>query len=472
MIPLYIFSEPLTKIIKKSNITYDFMQIAPKPNGQELAEIKEKIKMKSLLGAFSLLRQIKKGLILLFLFVGKLIKLTSLLLLPILLAGYKLYLFLKRKAQRLTASPQDRIFFIFAQRKFFKLVVVILVALIIFGSFGEQELRADTFGQGAILTKLVSRGDLIIEEKAIISESGGGNSYKPVSSPALGGALQARSIMGGEEMEIEESLVTALDASALMKTQIASIGPKTRTEAVEYVVLPGDTVSSIADKFGVSVNTILWENELRAWSLIRPGDKLVILQSSGINHKVARGDTLDKIAKKYKVDTEKIKEFNRLADASAIKVGEKLFIPGASPYSPPVSVSPSRFFPTPQIPAGGGYLWPTINRRITQYFYWRHPAIDIGGQIGTPIYAADAGRVIEAKSGWNGGYGLHLIIDHGNSKKTLYAHASKLAVAVGDYVNKGQVIAYVGNTGRSSGPHLHFELIIGGRKVNPLSYLR
>jgi murein DD-endopeptidase MepM/ murein hydrolase activator NlpD len=114
--------------------------------------------------------------------------------------------------------------------------------------------------------------------------------------------------------------------------------------------------------------------------------------------------------------------------------------------------------------------WPTQGHRITQYYSWRHHGLDIANKTGTPLYSSDAGRVQYA--GWSNGYGNNVIIDHGGGKQTRYAHLSKFYCNTGDSVAKGETIGAMGNTGWSTGPHLHFEVIINGTKYNPLNYIR
>jgi murein DD-endopeptidase MepM/ murein hydrolase activator NlpD len=115
-------------------------------------------------------------------------------------------------------------------------------------------------------------------------------------------------------------------------------------------------------------------------------------------------------------------------------------------------------------------FWPTSSHKLNQYFRRGHTGIDIDGDIGSPIYAAEGGRA--ATVGWNkGGYGLYIILEHPDGRRTLYGHLSKTFITAGQQVSKGQNIANMGSTGRSTGPHLHFEVISGGRKLNPLSYL-
>lgn len=119
---------------------------------------------------------------------------------------------------------------------------------------------------------------------------------------------------------------------------------------------------------------------------------------------------------------------------------------------------------------GSGALdWPVYGS-ISQYYRSGHRAIDIANSKGTPIKAADSGYVTYA--GWQGGYGNFMIVDHGNGMVTRYAHCSKLIAAVGQKVSKGETIATLGSTGRSTGPHLHFEVLSNGSFHNPLNYLR
>lgn len=288
-----------------------------------------------------------------------------------------------------------------------------------------------------------------------------------------------------EENASPDSSALGLGGDALRRPDMAATSKiiRPREGIIYYTVLPSDTVSTIAANFGVSVNTILWENNLNAYSLIRPGDQLAILPMSGVSYKIARGDTLAAIAAKYGVDAGAILEANKLASADMLSAGEKIIIPGGKKtyYAETKSqvarsVSPVSILKDILKPenlknfVSNKLAWPTVGARITQYYSWRHHAIDIANKSGTPLYATDAG-VVEV-AGWGTGYGNQIVIDHGGGRKSRYAHMSKFYVKKGDTVGKGETIGLMGSTGRSTGPHVHFEYIINGVKYNPLNYLK
>jgi len=234
-----------------------------------------------------------------------------------------------------------------------------------------------------------------------------------------------------------------------------------------YVVRPGDTLSDIADMYGVSVNTIIWANNLKSARDVHPGDTFIILPVSGIECTVAKGDTLKSIAKRCGGDATEIAQFNGLDPATPLAVGMKIIIPGgelAAPASGVRSSSPSSAIRESYLSCGGvvqdGYYSnPLPGGVVTQGLHGCN-AVDISAARGTPIHAAANGIVIIARNGgaWNGGYGNYVVITHGNGTQTLYSHMIYAIVSQGQSVLSGQIIGYVGSTGQSTGPHLHFEV--------------
>lgn len=231
-----------------------------------------------------------------------------------------------------------------------------------------------------------------------------------------------------------------------------------------YTVREGDTLSQIASMYDVSAKTILWANNISNPSKIRPGDELVILPITGVRHVVKKGDTIKSIAKKYEGDVDDIMAYNQLASAEDIVVGDTIVIPDGtmSAPTPTKNASPSKVSGGSAVASGGGsagFSNPLPGAIRTQGIHG-YNGVDLSGvPVGTAVIAAAGGEVIVAKSsGWNGGYGSYVVIKHPNGTQTLYAHLSSVAVAIGQTVAKGEKIGGMGNTGRSTGPHLHFEV--------------
>ena len=273
------------------------------------------------------------------------------------------------------------------------------------------------------------------------------------------------------------------DADSDTASAAVAIRPTTRTEVVDYVVEAGDSVGAIARKFGLSTTTILNVNDLSARSIIRPGDELRIPPVDGIIYKVKSGDTLGDIASYLSSSISSIAKANGLSNLSTISIGTELVIPGGKMPAPkPVYRAPARITSTsiknvisPSASSGNSrLLWPAAARRISQYYKGAaHFGLDIAAPTGTHIYAADDGVVLT--SGWNSsGYGYMIVIDHGGGLYTRYGHFSKLIARRGDTVQRGEVIGLMGSTGRSTGPHLHFEVLVGGllNRRNPLDYIK
>lgn len=292
-----------------------------------------------------------------------------------------------------------------------------------------------------------------------------------------------------------------------------------REGVTTYMVKNGDTLGGIASNYGISTDTIRWANSIEAKTALKPGDTLTILPVTGVLYKVARGDTISGIAAKFDASQAEILHYNNLEDAGAIKVGMELVIPDASPLgtaSPakkpaviaekkvaakaPVKVSVSK--PTPasvvtntaaaietvvekkdsqkvseekdtvsvkiatpvatveiEAPKSKGYSNPIPGSILTQGTHGAN-SVDFGAPVGTTVRASASGTVKVAKgdNGWGGGYGNYIVIQHADGTETLYAHLSSVGVSVGESVSQGDTIGKSGNTGRSTGPHLHFEV--------------
>ncbi|NMB56345.1 M23 family metallopeptidase [Candidatus Beckwithbacteria bacterium] len=259
------------------------------------------------------------------------------------------------------------------------------------------------------------------------------------------------------------------------------ISDKPESTVKTYVVKDGATLSTIAEKFGVSVDTIRWQNNLKSVDEIKEADKLEIPPVTGIVHKVKRGDTIYSIAKDYSVDAQAIVNwpYNTYTDDEnfGLAVGQLIIIPdGIKPkeqlWDPNAYLAQGRNTPNAgAVSALGSFVWPTSGV-ITQYFRWYHQGLDIANRDAPDILAADSGTVVVA--GWpdNWGYGNRVIIDHGNGFVTLYAHMQAIYVFAGQTVNRGDALGRMGSTGRSTGTHLHFEIRANGVNQDPLSYLQ
>lgn len=306
-----------------------------------------------------------------------------------------------------------------------------------------------------------------------------------ITSGVFGGKTLVSSTypgVGGEDPRFVDSFEPFPNGLVLEDIQDTrtNIAVKPRSETIEYTVVSGDTVSSIARKFGISVDTIKWANNITNVDSVKPGDVLKVLPVTGVSVIVKSGDTVQSLAKKYQADAQAIVDFpfNDVPDDFSLKAGQVLIIPDGSP---PEVAAPKRK-PQPQFlaqgslqtfvaPGGASFIWPTRGL-ITQYFAWYHPGADIANAAAPAIAASDGGRIIVA--GWPDGYGYgnRVVIDHGNGYQSLYAHLSNIYVSVGQIVSRGQVIGQMGSTGRSTGTHLHFEVHFKGAAVNPLSILR
>jgi murein DD-endopeptidase MepM/ murein hydrolase activator NlpD len=323
------------------------------------------------------------------------------------------------------------------------------------------------------------------------------------------------SAIGGGDIVTDESALIPDSAPLPLFDTVPLSVQKKQTEpdagAISiYKVQKGDSISEIADKFGVSVNTILWANNIKKSESIRVGDTLVILPVTGVQYTVKKGDTLKAIAKKMKADADEIASYNGLPESGGLVAGTKIIIPDGEIVAPPaqkektVAVAPKIQAPVPEqkseqstssaadttttngtdSDAGSSEPVPSVDQNTppttTSPNFIRPIAegvgrksqglhgfngVDIAAPIGTPIRATQKGVVIVSRdSGYNGGYGKYVVIQHDGGVQTLYAHMTKALAVVGATVEQGDTIGLVGSTGHSTGPHVHYE--VRGAKNN------
>ena len=286
---------------------------------------------------------------------------------------------------------------------------------------------------------------------------------------------------------------------AALKERVEPIRTKT------YVVVQGDSLWSIANSQNVELDTLIGSNTFKTSARLRPGATLRIPNQEGIFYVMKKGETIEAVSKRYSVSMNKIRQVNAEKNVASLKTGDEIFLPGARPEGlvehTDVKVAevkksaPAKTAKAPAVkpaqktekPSGsevavrrakGGFRWPIMGR-INSPFGWRqhpitrrkdfHTGIDIKAERNDPIKAAGGGKVLY--SGWMGGYGKVLVIEHPNGQSTLYAHCSTLLAGKGASVSSGQLVAKIGTTGRSTGPHLHFEVRNGNSPVNPIKYL-
>jgi murein DD-endopeptidase MepM/ murein hydrolase activator NlpD len=369
----------------------------------------------------------------------------------------------------------------FASRYLSYSILILLVLLTGWQGLEAKNMTPEEFGKNALIYSLTKTGEDFEEDEEIIE----GPITGQVSPPEH---FLDSEVLSEKDILIEPDLpsswqnslaILTSDESALEAPDISDISliQTKRTETINYVVEAGDILGTIAEKFELNITSLLWANNLSFYSTIRPGQTIKIPPVDGLVYKIKKGDTLEKIAKTYQSDINDIVEFNQLTSLHDIIAGQDIMVPGG--------IKPSTYVPTkrpiasvftaptsqPSTDSGSKLLWPTNSRRITQYYKWRHSGLDIGNKTGQPIYASESGKVTTA--GWNrGGYGYYVIINHGNGLVTLYAHATKLYVKRGDTVSRGDIIAGIGSTGWSTGPHIHYEVRVNGVRKNPLDYIK
>jgi len=406
------------------------------------------------------------------------------LILPILIRLYGFMVHIRRALR-----PAERRFVLAVTHRGILHGVIIAVALTTAGGNLYAQTQATvSSGEQSVLYKYITDDSSTVEESGPPSV----NDQQYAADAANANASDGTVAADGTDQPLDQGSDTMTELGALMPQTVPGSGTVPhRTQIEAYTVANGDTLSDIADKFGISIATILWENKLTVHDFIKPGQILTILPTTGITYKVKNGDTIAKIAAANGVDPNDIKSWNNISDDTAIATGQSLIIPGGKIIPPPAPkpkpkpiASPLQIFTKPPDASDNGttdMVWPTTSHIITQpYGIWSrvdhgiHTGLDLGAPKGTPIFAADDGIVTHSGCGKScaSGYGYYVDIDHGNGITTRYGHTSARFVVVGQQVHRGETIALMGSTGHSTGPHLHFEVRVNGHYTNPMPYIR
>ena len=325
-------------------------------------------------------------------------------------------------------------------------------------------------GKGAFVTSLYKqRGKLA--QRLIHTGMAGLAGVGMIIAPVIAQEFPGRTV-NPWEVESKPQVLSATTESDGIETLVSE---KVRDGIKDYKVEEGDTVASIAKKFGVDEDTIRWQNNLSK-DRIKVGQTIQILPVSGIAHKVTKGDTVYSIAKKYDSSAQAIVDFpfNTFSNDETFElaIGQIVVVPeGVKPQEAAITprirqITPDAGF----VVASGQFVWPASGT-ITQNYAWYHPGLDIANKLAPNVIVADSGNVTYAGC-LTYGYGCHVRIDHGNCFATLYAHFQSIYVSVGQSVARGSAIGKMGSTGRSTGTHLHFEVSQNGTKLNPLTVLR
>lgn len=389
---------------------------------------------------------------------------------------YKVGLLMSKRMERVIRSSKNGMLWVFTARRTVHAVFVLLLFFVLTQNVLAKDISPDEFGQNSLILTLVDA------ESQDIVETADSVAYTNNTISDELGSLDAQNASGETLNPVDSEIATINQGSIVQPTLTGSAPSAVFNSEESHIVNEGETLSEIAALYGVRVQTLLDENGLTETSFIRPGQKLTILvtpSGKAVRHQVKSGDTISSIAKAYGVSEESITSFNNLNDADSLALGQTLIIDGGSKPAPRASTTLARvsnFLSTPIAtgsPASGPsgkFGWPAPGRSVTQGVRAGHIAIDVDCESSQSLFAAESGTV--AAAGWSGGYGNRIVLNHGGGIQTLYGHFAKLYVSAGQSVSRGQAIGQCGTTGYSTGTHLHFEVRVGGRPVNPWSYLR
>ena len=356
---------------------------------------------------------------------------------------YRLYVLIKKRTKLIIQKPitKNKLSYFLSHRYIIHAILILLTIFIATNNLKAQDRRGQELHKMNLFSAFLNqKKEEIIEENASVGhniDSGTPGYLDPLNTPIIPPPKKA-------EQTVSQSVMAVLGEGTLTSPNImpTSQSPRTRTEIEYYIIQPGDNISSIANKFGISANTVLWANNLSSRSIIRPGQKLTILPTTGLIHKVRRGDTISSIAKKYGASKENIIETNSLENASAITIGQNLIIPGGKMPPPP------RLKPRPQynlvkkiLPSSGkankGHhfpwgqcTWYVSQRRYVPWGghakYWISNAKRYGYTISTK---PRVGAIIVLRESW---YGHVAYVESVSKNKVTFAEANYLGIGVVD----------------------------------------
>lgn len=407
---------------------------------------------------------------------------------------YQLLFKLKKEVSKYYRPAKNKAMFFLTNRYSLHVILIFVVTIVAGLNLGTDAVRAESFGEQSLMFQLVTDQETeLVEEYALEGTAAErvSSSYREATGmTAHLGVLRGVDFIGGE-VDTATSLV---GGGALVSPTVSGIADSVapRDTVVVHTVEGGDTLSGIATQYGIDVNTLLWANDLSVTSILGLGDELDILPTTGVLHEVRSGDTLSKIVATYDVELDDVLAYNGLDSSTDLQIGQSLIVPGgqivaSAPVDRRTAITSVISTPTVTTPSlapttttstnittapvsSGGMVWPTDLYTITQYYGWGHTGIDVDCYFDNDNYAAAAG-IVEFV-GWKGGYGYTVDVNHGNGLVTRYAHHASLYVVQGQQVSSGQAVGRCGTTGRSTGTHLHFEVIANGSFKNPLEYIR
>ena len=297
-----------------------------------------------------------------------------------------------------------------------------------------------------------------------------GPSVTPESAPAVV-AVAATAVSDTASVPAARVATAARGVVAGSRSVVTVVAEDVRP-VEHYAVAKGDTVATVAEKFSVKADDLAYANGITdEGSTLRLGQDMLVPPGRGALYFVKDGDTIASVAEKFKVEQSVIKTYNRLYfEPEHFATDQLIFVPGAEvPVMKRAEIT--RSIPIPangQLPARTGRLsWP-VNGVLTQYFWWGHTGVDVAAPYGTGIMSSDDGVVVA--TGWVAVGGLRVCVQHSGGLQTCYYHTSAIYVNPGQTVARGEVIAAIGMTGVTTGPHVHWELKLNGAAVDPLAY--